>query len=133
MSARRPEAICLDLMEDGVTDRGATGTQRAYARLAGFMILFVLASSILGLIATSSAGAGLGFVERSVRGIRARLGLLEQSDERPAGPTAPGSNPSPVPGEAGSLTRLDPAIMVEFGSPRDVSRGVNDGLDEAAA
>jgi hypothetical protein len=55
-------------------------TQRAYARLAGFMYLFVLASSIAGLIVTSSVGAGLGFAERSAQIVTSqslfRLGLV---------------------------------------------------------
>ena len=60
--------------------RSDVETQRAYARLAGFMYLFVLGCSIAGLVVTSSVGAGLGFVERSTAIVRSeslfRLGLV---------------------------------------------------------
>lgn len=45
--------------------RAEIDNQRAYARLAGLMYLVVLGTSITGLIATSSVGAGLGFAQRS--------------------------------------------------------------------
>lgn len=50
-----------------MTDRADTDTQRSYARLAGFMFLFVLASSIAGLIVTSSVPSGSDFAERSAQ------------------------------------------------------------------
>jgi hypothetical protein len=50
-----------------VIDRPDLDSQRAYARLAGFMYLVVLASSIAGLIVTSSVDAGVDFAERSAR------------------------------------------------------------------
>lgn len=67
-------------MEDNVTDRADMDTQRAYARLAGFMYLFVLATSITGLIVTSSVATGPGFAERSAQIVASeslfRVGLV---------------------------------------------------------
>ena len=63
-----------------MTDRTDLATQRAYARLAGLMYLVVLASSIAGLIVTSSVGAGPGFAESSAQIVASealfRVGLV---------------------------------------------------------
>ncbi len=63
-----------------MTERTDLATQRAYARLAGLMYLVVLASSIAGLIVTSSVGAGPGFAERSAQIVASealfRVGLV---------------------------------------------------------
>lgn len=63
-----------------MTDRTDSDTQRVYARLAGLMYLVVLASSIAGLIVTSSVGTGSGFAERSAQIVASeslfRVGLV---------------------------------------------------------
>lgn len=61
----------------GLTDVRA---QRSWARVAGFMFLFVLASSIAGLVVTSSVGTGQSFAEQTAQIVASetvfRIGLV---------------------------------------------------------
>lgn len=50
-----------------MTERHAENSQRAYARFAGFMYLFVLGVDIAGVVITSTIGGNAGFVETSHR------------------------------------------------------------------